>query len=156
MSKEMDKENPKQEGSKLKIAIIVLGIIAIFQLGILFVVFKDPIMSTISSMIPEKVEETLDYPLSSMQVNLADKDREVFLRTTLNLRYQGENNTEILNLNLPQIQAKVIEILRSKTLNEIKSTDKTKEFASYVVQELNELLGQDIIKDVLFIEFLYQ
>lgn len=154
--KETQEENQSNGGRKLKIGIIMIGLIAIMQLGILLVVFKEPIISTVASFIPEKVEMVLDYPLDSMQVNLADQDRDVFLRTTLNLRYTGEENVTILDANLPQIKARVIEILRSKKLSDIKTIEKTNEFAQYVADELNKLLGQDIIQEVLFVEFLYQ
>ncbi len=154
--KETQEENQSNGGRKLKIGIIMIGLIAIMQLGILLVVFKEPIISTVASFIPEKVEMVLDYPLDSMQVNLADQDRDVFLRTTLNLRYIGEENVTILDANLPQIKARVIEILRSKKLSDIKTIEKTNEFAQYVADELNKLLGQDIIQEVLFVEFLYQ
>ena len=154
--KETQEENQSNGGRKLKIGIIMIGLIAIMQLGILLVVFKEPIISTVASFIPEKVEMVLDYPLDSMQVNLADQDRDVFLRTTLNLRYIGEENVTILDANLPQIKARVIEILRSKKLSDIKTIEKTNKFAQYVADELNKLLGQDIIQEVLFVEFLYQ
>lgn len=155
-TKEIQEETQSKGGAKLKIGIILVGLIAIMQLGVLVVIFKDPIVSTISGLIPEKVEEVLDYPLDSMQVNLADQDRDVFLRTTLSLRYTGAANTAILDSNILQMKARIIEILRSKKLSDIKTIEKTNQFAQYVADELNELLGQDIIKDVLFIEFLYQ
>ncbi len=113
-------------------------------------------MSAVSSLVPEKPEIVLDYPLESMQVNLADTDRDVFLRTTLHLKYTGEENTLILDADLPQIKARIIEILRSKTLSDIKTIEKTSQFAQSIKDEINELLGQDIITEVLFIEFLYQ
>lgn len=155
-TKEIQEETQSKGGAKLKIGIILVGLIAIMQLGVLIVIFKDPIVSTISGLIPEKVEEVLDYPLDSMQVNLADQDRDVFLRTTLSLRYTDAANTAILDSNILQMKARIIEILRSKKLSDIKTIEKTNQFAQYVADELNELLGQDIIKDVLFIEFLYQ
>lgn len=156
MSKEIIEENQSTGGKKLKFLIIVISVIAIIQLGILFVVFKEPLMNTVAALIPEKEVILVDYPLNSMQVNLADKDRDVFLRTTLNLKCEGEDSIGILDANLPQIQARVIEILRSKTLDEIKTIEKTKVFSQYIKDELNKLLDQDVIADVLFIEFLYQ
>lgn len=155
-SKETQEENQPKGEAKLKVGIIIVGLIAVMQLGILVFIFKDPIISTVSGFIPEKVEEILDYPLDSMQVNLADQDRDIFLRTTLNLRYTDADNTAILDSNLLQMKARIIEILRSKKLSDIKTIEKTNQFAQYVADELNELLGHDIIKDVLFIEFLYQ
>ncbi len=155
-AKEDQEETQPKGGGKLKIGIIIVGLIAVMQLAILVVIFKDPIIATVSGLIPEKVEEVLDYPLDSMQVNLADQDRDVFLRTTLNLRYTNSDNTAILDANVIQMKAKIIEILRSKKLSDIKTIEKTNQFAQYVADELNELLGQDIITEVLFIEFLYQ
>ncbi len=39
MAKEINEENQSKGGSKLKIGIIIVGLIAVIQLGILFVVF---------------------------------------------------------------------------------------------------------------------
>lgn len=156
MSKQATEENQPKSGSKFKIGIIIVGLIAVLQLGILFVVFKEPIMTTITGLIPEKEVIVVDFPLPSMQVNLANKDREVFLRTTVNLQCSGEEGSALIETNLNKIQAKVIEILRSKTLEQINTIEKTHTFADEIKDELNRLLGEEVISGVLFVEFLYQ
>ncbi|MBQ1785777.1 MAG: flagellar basal body-associated FliL family protein [Turicibacter sp.] len=156
MSKQATEENQPKSSSKFRIGVIIVGLIAVLQLGILFVVFKEPIMTTITGLIPEKEVIVVDFPLPSMQVNLANKDREVFLRTTVNLQCSGEEGSALIETNLNKIQAKVIEILRSKTLEQINTIEKTHTFADEIKDELNQLLGEEAISGVLFVEFLYQ
>ena len=156
MSKQAIEENQPKSSSKFRIGIIIVGLIAVLQLGILFVVFKEPIMTTITGLIPEKEVIVVDFPLPSMQVNLANKDRDVFLRTTVNLQCSGEEGSAVIETNLNKIQAKVIEILRSKTLEQINTIEKTHAFADEIKDELNHLLGEEVISGVLFVEFLYQ
>ena len=80
----------------------------------------------------------------------------MFLRTTIDLQCLGEEGSALVETNLNKIQAKVVEILRSKTLDEINTIDKTHTFADEIKDELNHLLGEEVISGVLFVEFLYQ
>lgn len=140
----------------LNIMLLIVGIVAILQCGVLFVIFQDEIKMFFENMKPEPVEVMLYYPLDEMSVNLADKDSRHFLKATVSLEYKDETLTVLLEERKADAQAIVLEILRSKKYEEIDSVEETRQIASEIVAALNTTFETEAFSNVRFTHYLYQ
>lgn len=146
-------EKPKKGA---KIMLFIVGLVAILQCGVLFVIFQDEITTFFENMKPEPVEVTLYYPLEEMSVNLADKDSRHFLKATLSLEYKDETLTAQMEERKADIQSTILEVLRSKKYEEVDSVEDTRQLAAEIVETLNILFETEAFSNVHFTEYLYQ
>lgn len=150
----MAEEREKQANlsNNIKFMIITLVMIAILQLGVLGFIFKDELVEVVSGITTPSAE-VLIYPLESVQVNL---DQGNYLKTTINVEYSNKKYTDLIDQSIVKIQAFIIEILRSKSLDQINTVDKTKILGEEIKEGINDILGSDVVSDIYFIEFIYQ
>lgn len=146
-------EKPKKG---LKITIIIIGLIAMIQCVALFVIFKDQITSFFESLKPEPVEVSLVYPLEPTVVNLADKETRRFLKATIALEYGDEALSTVLEERIAEVQAKVIEVLRSKTYEQLDSVEDTHQVSVEIVEALNQTFETEAFKNAHFTEYILQ
>lgn len=150
----MAEEREKQASlsNNVKFMIVTLVMIAVLQLGVLGFIFKDELVEVVSG-ITTKSTEILVYPLESVQVNL---DQGSYLKTTINVSYTNKKNTDLIDGSIVKIQAFIIDILRSKSLDQINTVDKTKILGEEIKEGINDILDSDVVSDIYFIEFIYQ
>ncbi len=146
-------EKPKKG---LKVMLIVIGLIAVVQCVALFVIFQDEITSALESLAPEPVEVVLYQPLDPMSMNLADKHAKHFLKATVTLEYNDESLTPVLVEKLDDVKATVLEVLRSKTYEEVNTVENTKRLAEDIILALNESLETEGFTNAHFTDYLYQ
>ena len=150
MAEEREKEG--NLSNNVKFMITTLVVIAILQLGVLGFIFKDELAEVVSGITAQSTE-VLIYPLESVQVNL---DQGNYLKTTINVSYTNKKHTDLIDQSIVKVQAFVIEILRSKSLDQINTVDKTKILGEEIKEGINDILDSDVVSDIYFIEFIYQ
>ena len=123
---------------------------------VLFAIFQDEILTFFEKEEEEPAIVTLYYPLEPMSVNLADKTQRHFLKATASLEYQDAELTVAMDERKAEIQSTIMEVLRSKTLEEINSVEETKLLAEEIVESLNEVFETEAFTDVHFTDYLYQ
>lgn len=150
----MAEEREKQASlsNNFKFMIVTLVMIAVLQLGVLGFIFKDELVEVVSGITTQSTE-ILVYPLESVQVNL---DQGSYLKTTINVSYTNKKHTDLIDGSIVKIQAFIIDILRSKSLDQINTVDKTKILGEEIKEGINDILDSDVVSDIYFIEFIYQ
>lgn len=98
------------------------------------------------------------YPLDQFIVNLLSESGARFLKTTIHLELEAENEklTPELDSKKSLIRDIIIRTLSSKTYEEIstvKGKDKLKE---EVVEKINQILADGAINNIYFIDFVIQ
>jgi|GEM_PF-6927458 len=155
-------EEKKGMSKGLKIGLIIVGLIAVVQIALLvFILNGQPIFgSSNSNSDINETEEFSTYELESIQVNLAPisvgSSRNHYLRTTIHLAYKEDSVANIIDNQLVQIQASLIELLRSKTIDDLDTVEKTQSLSEEIQETINELLGSDLIIAVYFVDFIWQ
>lgn len=147
-------EAPESKKKGPMLMLLIVGIVAILQCVVLVVIFKDEITSFFEGLKPEPVEVVLQYPLEEISVNLAEPRH--FLKTKLSIEYKDEELTTVLEEKKADVQATIVEILRSKTYDEVDSVEDTQQLATDIIQVLNQLFETEAFSNVYFTDYLYQ
>ena len=149
-------ETPEKPKKGLNIMLIIVGLVAILQCAVLVVIFKDEIGAFFEGMKPEPVEVVLYHEVPDLSVNLADKDKRHFLKASITIKYNSEEIATELLTRVPELESKVIEVLRSKKFEEVDSVEDTEKLGLEIVAALNELFETDSFQSVHFTDILYQ
>ncbi len=97
--------------------------------------------------------------LESFVVNLADPGGNRYLKATLRaVTLNQELEERIVNDDIlrSRIRNKVLTILSSKTYDSIGTPVGKEALRREIVREINKLLGDESVKDILFVEFIVQ
>lgn len=97
--------------------------------------------------------------LESFVVNLADPGGNRYLKATLRaVTLNQELEERIVNDDIlrSRIRNKVLTILSSKTYDSIGTPVGKEALRREIVREVNKLLGDESVKDILFVEFIVQ
>lgn len=147
---------PEKSKKGLNVMLLIVGLVAILQCGVLIVIFQEEIMTFFEGMKPEPVEVIMECPLEEISVNLADKGSRHFLRAKISLKYIDGDITTAITEKQSDIRATVTEYLRSKTFDEVNSVEGTRIMEDELVQLLNETLETDAFTKVLFTDIVAQ
>ena len=116
-----------------------------------------------AAVIPEnpfkaKEAKSIICPLDSFIVNLMDKSGQGkrYLKVTMKLEVSGDRDQELLEEHTPQIRDRVLLLLSSLTFKEINSMDGKLDLKRSLISRINQVLGQDRVKEVYFSEFVVQ
>ena len=96
------------------------------------------------------------FPLETFIVNLADEERNRYLRVTMDLELVGPTDAEKLNERLSQIRDRILMILPSKRFDEIASMDGKTALRDEIIGKLNSLFPQKVVTNIFFTEFVVQ
>ena len=96
------------------------------------------------------------FPLETFIVNLADEERNRYLRITMDLELAASTDAEKLNQRLPQIRDRILMILPSKRFDEIASVDGKTALRDEIINKLNSLFPRTVITNIFFTEFVVQ
>ena len=110
---------------------------------------------------PEEEEEQPEeigiiYPLKTFVVNLADQDRERYLRVAINLELKEEAIAKDVEKRLPQIMDSILMILPTKKVQDIQSSTGKIALRDEILTKLNNIFKSDVIKNIYFTEFVVQ
>jgi flagellar FliL protein len=96
------------------------------------------------------------FPLETFIVNLADEERNRYLRITMDLELAAPTDTEKLNERLPQVRDRILMILPSKRFDEIASVEGKTALRDEIINKLNSLFPRTVINNIFFTEFVVQ
>ena len=96
------------------------------------------------------------FPLETFIVNLADEERNRYLRITMDLELVAPKDTEKLNQRLPQVRDRILMILPSKRFDEIASVEGKTALRDEIINKLNSLFPRTVITNIFFTEFVVQ
>ncbi|MGD9236759.1 MAG: flagellar basal body-associated FliL family protein [Desulfobacterales bacterium] len=96
------------------------------------------------------------FPLETFIVNLADEERNRYLRVTMDLELVAPTDTEKLNQRLPQVRDRILMILPSKRFDEIASVEGKTALRDEIINKLNSLFPRTVITNIFFTEFVVQ
>ncbi|MBW2433152.1 MAG: flagellar basal body-associated FliL family protein [Deltaproteobacteria bacterium] len=96
------------------------------------------------------------FPLKTFIVNLADEERNRYLRVTMDLELVAPTDTEKLNQRLPQVRDRILMILPSKRFDEIASVEGKTALRDEIINKLNSLFPRTVITNIFFTEFVVQ
>ena len=97
-------------------------------------------------------------PLEAFIVNLMDRSGQGkrYLKVTMKLEVGSERDQELLQEHTPQIRDTVLLLLSSLTFKEINSMDGKLDLKQSLISRINQVLGEDRVKEVYFSEFVVQ
>lgn len=96
------------------------------------------------------------FSLDTFIVNLADPERNRYLRITMDLELAAPTDAEKLNERLPQIRDRILMILPSKRFEEIASMEGKTALRDEIIGKLNGLFPTEVISNIFFTEFVVQ
>lgn len=146
-------ENKKKKKSKL--IIIVLVIVLLVGAGGAFFYLKANGVEL--PFAKEKVQTESVVPLRQFVVNLkTDSSKNTYLKVTVVLAYMDSENAMILTSNNDRIRDKIIQILRTKSNKELKKDEGAIQLKVQIKESINELLGETIITNIYYNDFMIQ
>ncbi len=163
-------EAPKKK-SPLKLIIIMVLVLAILGSGGFFAYKKflapkpKPAAEGEITAQGEKKESSANakmpkfgqiFDLEPFIVNLADQKETRYLKAKISLELEGEKITDEMNKRLPQIRDIIIELLSSKSYEELATLHGKEHLKNEIVIRLNSVLKTGLVKNVFFTEFVMQ
>ena len=96
------------------------------------------------------------FSLDTFIVNLADSERNRYLRITMDLELLTATDPNKLNERLPQIRDSILMILPSKRFEEIASVEGKTTLRDEIIEKINSLFPKAVISNIFFTEFVVQ
>ncbi len=123
-------------------------------------VSKQPRRSSSSSSSIESSRQLSEigilYPLDTFTVNLKSDSGSRYLKVTMSLELEGEELSLELDAKSPVLRDRIIRILSSKTLEEITSKKGKSKVSSQIMDTLNAMISDGLIRGIYFTEFVIQ
>lgn len=101
---------------------------------------------------PEKLE-TMD--VGEFTVNLADKSKLHFLRTSVSIAI-APDKTEAWKADEPQIRDEIIQVLRSKSKEDLQKPQSLESLRKELLSKINNIAGQGHVFAIYFTDFVIQ
>jgi flagellar FliL protein len=96
------------------------------------------------------------FPLETFIVNLADQERNRYLRVTMDLELSESTAANKINERLSQVRDSILMILPSKQFGEIASMEGKIALRDEIIAKLNGLFNQRVVTNIFFTEFVVQ
>ncbi len=156
--KEEKKEGTeKRKGSSKKWIIIVIVVFIFLAAagGAAAVHFLNPFGEQAQGE-PEEPSPEYEYVFDSFVVNLAGQDHRRYLKVTMTAAYHEEELQEELESKMPEIRNDIIDILRSKSLEEVQKEGATREIRRQVVESINSIIKEGSIQEIYLTDYIIQ
>lgn len=159
----MEEKQKKQAGngnekgsSKRWIVLIILCAVILVGAGGAVYHFFLPHRGQAQGNYEESLTPEYEYAMDSFVVNLAGQDHRRYLRATMIITYHEEKLKNEIISRMPEIRNGIIDILRSKTMDDVQKDNSTLEIRKQVVQEVNSIIKEGNIEGIYFTEFIIQ
>jgi len=168
--KETQQEEEKKSeggGSKLLLIVIVVLLILLLAIGGLVAYFllgnneeKPDKQEQQKIEKKHKVESLAEigpiYPLDPFTVNLVSANANRYLKCKIDLELDAPDLQQEADKKLPAIRDLIIQILSSKSVEEIQTAKGKQKLKEEIKRKINEILTTGEIKNVYFTEFVIQ
>ena len=167
-TEENQEEKSEKGGSKILLIVIVILLLLLLIIGgavAYFLLSNNDSQDNPDQAKQEKVEKkkTSDltqmgpiYPLDQFIVNLLSNNSERYLKCKISLELDAPDLQQELDKKLPAVRDMIIQILSSKTVEEIQTARGKEKLKEEIKRKLNAMLTTGEIKNVYFTEFVIQ
>jgi len=162
-----EKEEKKEGGSKLLLIIIIVLLLLLLIIGGVVAYFL--LSSNNEDQNPqqqqkvEKKHKVSDmseigpiYPLDPFVVNLVSANANRYLKCKIDLELDSPELQQEVDKKLPAIRDMIIQILSSKSVEEIQTAKGKEKLKEEIKRKINSILTTGEIKHVYFTEFVIQ
>ncbi len=160
---EEEKEEQQEEGKKGgKKKFILFGLVGILVLAIaggvafFFLGKKGEKKGKEKKKEEVKVEKRFFVTLDPLVVNLLDPSGKRYIQIQIALQVKSPKDKEEIENNLPIIRDTMIDVLSSKTPDDVLEPDSKEKIKKELLEKLNEALGADIIENIYIIQYLVE
>jgi len=159
MAEEQTKEEGKKSGGKKKLILILIPVLLLLigggGAGAYFFVFHKK--SEAKKAVPVAPEKPgIMYDLGSFLVNLADKNANTYAKISITIELSNQKVQEEVVKRLPIIKDAVINLLSSKTYNEIRTPEGKEELRLELIKRINAILVTGGVQNIYFTQFIVQ
>ena len=157
MAEEQVKEEGKQSGGKKKLIFILIPVLLILIGGAgayFFLTHKKKESTKQMVVAPQKLG--VMYNLGSFLVNLADKNANTYAKVSITLELSNQKVQQEVVKRLPIIKDAVINLLSSKTYDEIRTPEGKEELRLELIKRINAILVTGGVQNIYFTQFIVQ
>ncbi len=168
-NQEEQKEEKSSGGSnKLLLVVIIVLLLLLLIIGGLVAYFllsgndnpedqpQEPKKIEKKHKVKEMTEIGPIYPLDQFIVNLVSNGASRYLKCKIDLELDSPELQQEVDKKLPAIRDAIIQILSSKTVEEIQTAKGKEKLKEEIKRKLNEMLTTGEIRNVYFTEFVIQ
>ena len=168
-NKEVEEESKKEGGGSNKLLLIVIIVLLLLLLIIGGLVAYFLLSGNNNQQNPQeqqKVEKKHKvssmaevgpiYPLDPFIVNLVSPNADRYLKCKIDLELSNQEVQKEIDKKLPAIRDLIIQILSSKTVEEIQTAKGKEKLKEEIKRKINQLLTTGEVKNVYFTEFVIQ
>lgn len=95
-------------------------------------------------------------PIDTFIVNMADTERERYLKITLQLELSNAEADGEINKRMPQVKDLVLTFLPTKTAAELQSMEGKQQLREELMTKINDLLSTGRVTNIYFTDFVIQ
>jgi len=157
MADEQVKEEGKQSGGKKKLIFILIPVLLLLIGGAgayFFLTHKKKESTKQMVVVPQKLG--VMYNLGSFLVNLADKNANTYAKVSITLELSNQKVQQEVVKRLPIIKDAVINLLSSKTYDEIRTPEGKEELRLELIKRINAILVTGGVQNIYFTQFIVQ
>jgi Flagellar basal body-associated protein len=157
MADEQVKEEGKQSGGKKKLIFILIPVLLLLIGGAgayFFLTHKKKESTKQMVVAPQKLG--VMYNLGSFLVNLADKNANTYAKVSITLELSNQKVQQEVVKRLPIIKDAVINLLSSKTYDEIRTPEGKEELRLELIKRINAILVTGGVQNIYFTQFIVQ
>ncbi len=167
-NQEVEQEPKKEGGNKLLLIVIIVLLLLLLVIGGLVAYFL--LSSGNESQQPPQEQKKVEkkhkvnsmaeigpiYPLDPFVVNLVSSNADRYLKCKIDLELDSPDLQKEVDKKLPAIRDLIIQILSSKSVEEIQTAKGKQKLKEEIKRKINEILTTGEIKNVYFTEFVIQ
>ncbi len=161
-----EQEEKKSGGSKLLLIIIIVLLLLLLVIGGLVAYFlltgnnSKQQQPTQQAQKQHKVASMAQvgpiYPLDPFIVNLVSPNADRYLKCKIDLELSNQAVQKEIDKKLPAIRDLIIQILSSKTVEEIQTARGKEKLKEEIKRKINQMLTTGEVRNVYFTEFVIQ
>ena len=136
---------PKKKKSLMIIIVAVLAVVLIGGGAAAFFMLRHS--GGHNAAHAEAAKPPVFYPLETFTVNLADRDRERFLQTSIALEVKDEHVAERIKAFGPMVRDKILILLSSQTADQVSSAEGKQALAKNIVVAINSVIAGELGPD---------
>ena len=167
-NQEVEQEPKKEGGNKLLLIVIIVLLLLLLVIGGLVAYFllsgndntQQPPQQQQKIEKKHKVDSMAEigpiYPLDPFVVNLVSTNADRYLKCKIDLELDSPDLQKEIDKKLPAIRDLIIQILSSKSVEEIQTAKGKQKLKEEIKRKINEILTTGEIKNVYFTEFVIQ
>ena len=167
-TEENQEEKSEKGGSKVLLIVIVVLLLLLLIIGGAVAYFllsnndqqDNPDQPKQEQVVKKKKSDLTEigpiYPLDQFIVNLMSNNSERYLKCKISLELDAPELQQEVDKKLPAVRDTIIQILSSKTVEEIQTAKGKEKLKEEIKRKLNEMFTTGEIRHVYFTEFVIQ